>query len=53
MKKRTQHCSIFNCSNCGQLVGNKEPNGINRIGFKIYVVIPSEENGSELIFSER
>jgi hypothetical protein len=46
MKKRTQDCSIFNCSNCDQIVGNKKTIGINRIRFNIYVVIPSEENGS-------
>ncbi len=39
--------------NCGQLVGNKKPNGIYKIRFIIYVIIPSEENGSELISSER
>lgn len=52
-KKNPAHAVLLIVLNCGQIVGNKKTNGINRIRFKIYVVLPSKENGIELISSER
>lgn len=52
-KKNPAHAVFLIVLNRGQIVGNKKPNGINRIRFQIHVVIPSEENGSKLISSER